>query len=421
MDRWRGRSETIRSFIAGFVAATGTCAVAACAPAAPAAGRAVVFDSAGIQVIRHAEESVRAIIEAREIRRIGTVDATDGIQFDRLVAIESRGDRIFTLDWGDNTVRVISSGGRLLAEFGRRGEGPGELTYAHRMIVGDSVWIVDPAANRLSVFDLDGGFIRDEPLGATHERQRHPLARLGNGWIAEDVDRSRVRGRERDRLHADSAFLVFTHELARYGGDAALGLPMGRSGDFPFLLSPLFEPRGRIVSGLDGETVHAPGLPYRIDIFDRRGRHVRRIEREHPEAAIRDHLVDEYLAYQRELLDPLPRAGEAEMIRQAYLEIVPSLPRPPYRPPVGRLLVGPGGDMLVERPDHDPHPFWPDDPTIWDHLGPTGDLHGRIRFPARATPLSLAADGVWARAMDELDVNYAVLYEIGGPGETSDR
>lgn len=412
----------IRRSVAYLVASVGPCLIGACAPEAPAAGRPMVVDSAGVEWIRHVEEPLRPLIEAREIRRIGTVDGADGVQFDRLVAIESHGDRLYTLDWGDNTVRVVGPDSKLLGEFGGRGEGPGEITYAHRMIVGDSVWIVDPAANRLSVFGLEGGFVRDEPLGETHERQRHPVVRLAHGWIAEDVDRGRARGRERDRLHADSALLAFAYELARYGGDAALGLPMGRSGDFGpagFRLSPLFEPQGRIAAGPDGRMLHTPGLPYRIDVFDRRGRHVRRIEREHPEAPIRDGLVDQYLEYQRGVLDPLPRSEEWDLMSAAYLEIRPELPRPPYRPPVGRLLVGPGGDMLVERPDHDPHPFSPADPTIWDHLGPKGELLGRIRFPARVTPLSLAAEGVWARALDELDVHYAVLYDIGGgPDDT---
>ncbi|HUQ82443.1 MAG TPA: hypothetical protein VM076_14945, partial [Gemmatimonadaceae bacterium] len=64
-------------------------------------------------------------------------------------------------DLGDYALKQFSATGKYERSFGRKGAGPGEITYLVRMLrCGDSVVAYDADGHRTSVFALDGRYVR---------------------------------------------------------------------------------------------------------------------------------------------------------------------------------------------------------------------------------------------------------------------
>lgn len=70
------------------------------------------------------------------------------------------------LDESSRTIRVFGAAGESLREIGRRGEGPGEFQFP--MWLGecrpDTLFAIDPATARVSLFDSQGQFVRQHPF-----------------------------------------------------------------------------------------------------------------------------------------------------------------------------------------------------------------------------------------------------------------
>jgi len=75
-------------------------------------------------------------------------------------------DRIALLDPGIPAIRVFDDAGDFMLQVGRRGQGPGEYQAPIAMgLRGDSLWVVDQRASRLTFYSLDG-----DVLGSTRLR-----------------------------------------------------------------------------------------------------------------------------------------------------------------------------------------------------------------------------------------------------------
>ena len=70
------------------------------------------------------------------------------------------------LDESSQTIRVFGAAGESLREIGRRGAGPGEFQFP--MWFGecrpDTLFVIDPATARVSLFDSQGRFVRQHPF-----------------------------------------------------------------------------------------------------------------------------------------------------------------------------------------------------------------------------------------------------------------
>jgi len=85
---------------------------------------------------------------------------------------------------GQGSVRRFDSSGDFVLEIGARGEGPGEFNQPYRILLaGDTVRVWSLIPRRLSVFLLDGTFLRTE----TVEKQSPglPLFRIIGGFLDE--------------------------------------------------------------------------------------------------------------------------------------------------------------------------------------------------------------------------------------------
>lgn len=103
----------------------------------------------------HVDAFPRLVAEAG--MRIGDVEDPD-IGFSRVVAVDvDRDGNVYVLEALVPEIRVYSPDGALLRRIGRRGAGPGEFeSTPHFGVVGDTVWAVTYAPDRITLFNRDG-------------------------------------------------------------------------------------------------------------------------------------------------------------------------------------------------------------------------------------------------------------------------
>ncbi|MYH48421.1 MAG: 6-bladed beta-propeller [Gammaproteobacteria bacterium] len=88
----------------------------------------------------------------------------EGGFFNRIGAMVIRDDGVWVLDAGQRRVFRFDTGGRLVAAFGRQGNGPGELLGPSALRVDSVVTIPDMRQVRVSRFTLDGEHLETRRL-----------------------------------------------------------------------------------------------------------------------------------------------------------------------------------------------------------------------------------------------------------------
>jgi hypothetical protein len=155
-------------------------ATATCGPPG-ADGTATVRDSAGVAIVENpatagADGSVWRLSEAPTLD-IGTLDGAEEDQLVRVSGVVRLADgRIVVGNGGSFELRFYDADGQFLTTVGREGEGPGEFAGLGMVALfagGDSIGVYDWRLRRVSVFDVDGTFVRSYPL---HFAQGSPSA-----------------------------------------------------------------------------------------------------------------------------------------------------------------------------------------------------------------------------------------------------
>lgn len=97
--------------------------------------------------------------------RLGNADDPD-VGFSRIGSVTvDREGRIYVLERQDRHVRVYDRIGDRLRVIGRTGEGPGEFrAVASLGLLGDTLWVHDPAGRRFTMFDSLGTVLTTLPI-----------------------------------------------------------------------------------------------------------------------------------------------------------------------------------------------------------------------------------------------------------------
>jgi DNA-binding beta-propeller fold protein YncE len=84
------------------------------------------------------------------------------------VAFAANGDLYVSDGYANPRVVKFSRDGKYLAEWGKRGHGPGEFQLPHNLVVDAQgrVYVTDRDNQRVEVFDADGKFLKQWPTGA---------------------------------------------------------------------------------------------------------------------------------------------------------------------------------------------------------------------------------------------------------------
>jgi hypothetical protein len=94
-------------------------------------------------------------IDVAGINMFGRESATD---FDRAIAFDSQ-DRLYILDTYTSQISVFDIDGRFVRAFGRPGQGPEEFTSPHRIVIKDDRIYVFEGFTGLKILSLDGAYI----------------------------------------------------------------------------------------------------------------------------------------------------------------------------------------------------------------------------------------------------------------------
>lgn len=334
--------------------------------------------------------------------RIGNVDGEGPDVFGRIGDVEADdAGRIYVLESQANELRVFEADGRHQATSGRTGGGPGEFARPLKLDWGPDgdLWIVDPGNNRMSVFGLEGEFVRSlphpggfifmpwpgrfdrswryyGPSPVNDGEYRIAVVRYDTALVPEDT-------LELPHDPVEREFFVLPNER---GGRLRAGIPY--TGSFRWRLSP----RGTIVAALTDE--------YRFIEFGPDGGTLRTITRE---------------------FDPLPVTAEDRDSAVTEME----------------WFTRQGGQIdLSKLPSRKPALqayFWDDEDNLWvipvversrqyrvaDVFDPMGRYLGEVPLPfALSTmPVPRIRNGVlYGVTTDELDVPFVVKARIEKPG-----
>lgn len=395
------------------VAALGLLAASACGPNsdAPADADAFTRPPAGL--------------EGPQLR-IGSVDDPD-YAFTRTTDLLPLPDgRILSLHPQEATLRRWAPDGRPDGRIGRQGEGPGEFQRPFGLgAFGDSIWVFDLGAYRVSYFDAEGALLgtvtptvemgRPDPDSPSPPRPTTPL-RDGT-WIGQSPAWSQAIAEgtltEVPNVHlaADGTILdtlwiqdyrprdvlaLLRETGGTFGrqpfGDGSLGLA-GPDGVFNVLerrVAPTPEESTFLLTRIapSGDTLAHREVSYRPVALD---------------PARADSAAEAQAAGMIEFMSRVsPGVSEASLA--ADLREAMYVPR--YAPFVRSMKLPRDGGVWVERQDPEVAG------TEWWRFD--GDLEplGRVVTPEGMEILSIDGDVVWGVERDEFDVGYIVRYRI---------
>ena len=388
-----------------------------------ARGPEVVTDTIGDTIVVHTVSGSVWGSDATLVPElsIGEMDGADEYLFGSIASIAVDDDRnVHVLDRQGQYIRSFNADGQYVRSWGRRGEGPGELSNAAAMAVFPDGRIVvrDHGNNRVQVFGPgdappeewgynSGNYGTSEPLWTDREGRTYvvapdlsqPFGARDNIYIVFDPD-----GVVHDTLrqpHAGFRSAVVRAE----GGNGAVVI---RSVPFSPSVISAIHPDGGFVSGISAD--------YSID-------------RDLPDGILRIERV-----YERVPVSPRQADYEREAAERMIGVSIPGWqwdgpPIPEMKPPFTGLYVGLGGRLWVrvstegrevQKPDHEPeNPFssavqW-QAPVRFDVFEADGTYLGAVNPPEDFSvypPPVFNDDEVWAVSRDEVDIQRVVRYRI---------
>lgn len=359
-------------------------------------------------------------LSERELR-IGSVDDPDYvIGFIRDMASGPDG-LLYTLEWGEGSIRRWTPDGEPAGTIGRRGEGPGEFEQPSGLgFFGDSLWVWDMDARRVSYFDLDGEFLGSVSprvdVGGAGESPPRPDRPLRDGTFvgtsprwAHAIADGTLKESAYAHMDAEGAALsriwampLEPRDVFAIMNDDGIG---GRFGSQPFgdgygssigddgLL--VLEARAWTGTGdpavtvtkiaLSGDTLFTATVPYDPVPLSS--------ERFDSAAAA---IVEDWSGYGRPV-------DEADIRAAMY--------RPEYLPAVRGLMRAGDGTIWMRR--FDPVESETGESMIesWV-LDAEGVPLARALFPARVRVAVIDGDTVWGIETDELGVQYIVRHAL---------
>lgn len=353
---------------------------------------------------------------AREVQRVGGVDAPQHLSFVRPPSLLLRPDgRLLVLDPVAPAVWILEADGLLHTRLGGEGEGPGEYTVPTAVgQLGDTTWVIDWPSPRVSFFDGRGDHLTTQPLalvdfGVPTSAPGGPTNLLGSGYLLA-IPRSDplgIRGRvEMPVLHG-----------SRDGGSelrrvANLTMPQGLSvdgvGRFAYRPIPIPpqvvpSPYGKGFTLLNWD----PNEPSRLEVT-RFGPEATtlseatiRVDPFPLDADARSTIIEAGVEIAASYIDGARSRGEVSGGTRDLVEA--GLFLPSFFPPMSEAFVDMNERIWVKRWSRGGDGDW------WV-IGPEGTVDFAVRVPADVT-LQTAAEGtVWGTQVGDFDIPYLVKY-----------
>lgn len=122
-----------------------------------AAAAAAVFALAAVISTGEGSKRGQAVDRRQAVEIAVSVRESDAAALGRPLALALSADRLYIADALDCAVKVFSKDGRFLFSFGRKGQGPGELSFPSGIAAaGGGIIVADKFNFRIQVFDEQG-------------------------------------------------------------------------------------------------------------------------------------------------------------------------------------------------------------------------------------------------------------------------
>lgn len=393
----------------------GALAIASCSGAAVEDRTTVeVTDSAGVSIVfARIVEDAQTCEVTGETLRIGAVDDTHGTALYLVNGAAFLGDgRIAVVNRGTSQVKVFSSAGNLLTEFGRQGPGPGEFKNLWSVHVrgADTLVVGDYRPWRFSFFTPEGEFLRQvvlQPPGFERPDFAIPLA-SGAGFVMEEPS-FRTQDEWVDRV-APLRVYAEDGEVAGTVGDFWLERRGYQSKEMGYVGNPIFGARASFSHLRDDLVLYATGRSEQLEIWNTAGE---------LQGIVR------WTSREREVIpadtDVWRRQRRADM--EARFEITPNMERliealTGEHLPVADLY--PGHDQVVVSQDGG---IWVEEyrrpldegPARWWVFGTDGRFLCSASLPRDLRVMAVGRNRVLGLARDSLDVEYLLGYDVEYP------
>jgi hypothetical protein len=103
-------------------------------------------------------------IRAEVVLKIGSDKMNEDFYKLRSFTVDKKG-QIYILDSGNSRIQCFSKEGKFLVGFGRRGQGPGELSNNAskiKILSDGNIYVIDNLQRRINVYNLEGKFLFSE-------------------------------------------------------------------------------------------------------------------------------------------------------------------------------------------------------------------------------------------------------------------
>lgn len=244
-------------------------------------------------------------------------------------AVDEKGN-IYISDRQDVVIKKFNSEGQYVQSIGAEGEGPGEFqATADLSILPDGRLVVlDWRARRTSIFSADG--VYDSSYKWRNSHFNIYLVTESSYTIEENIF-----GEERQRWVKTYDFTG--RELVSFGRFTPGGLKIATQGNSTFSIGLPYSPVSVFAGDHTNQWLyHCLNDTYLIEVYDRAGKIIRKIDRPYQPLPFTDEDAREYL----ESFEESPDSPFAKMARDVKMPSVKTI--------TGRMLVDEEGRLWVE-------------------------------------------------------------------------
>lgn len=365
-------------------------------------------DSAGVEVVVSHGPVWKAgrgwRVEREPLLCLGTVDPGEVERFFQVGEALRAGDgRILVENRGTQEIRVFGPDGAFLRSLGGWGEDPGDLVrLAGVAVSGDTLFGFDAYLERISLFDLDDGFLGHVEIESPGIPLRlYRLAgRLPDGELVLAPDGFPAGRRSEPTLYWDS----LPHLL--YGPDGAVRDTIGPFAGLEIFGAPEFWTpppfaRRSVADVGAGRFAVGRSFDWSVRVHGAGGRLERVVRRRGGPPPVREREA-------RRALESRLSGIQSEETRREIRERHRRIRFPDRRPAYADLTVARDGGLWVREF----RPAWETGPETWHVFSPEGRWLGGVLLPERFRATEIGQDWILGVRRDALDVERVELYRL---------